>query len=68
LTRSAAIVALLRRLGGPWRALATVVAVVPAAVADHLYDGVARVRRRLFRRPTESCPTVRPDLLNRFDP
>ena len=68
LTRSAAIVALLRRFGGLWRPLATVMAVVPAAVADRLYDGVARVRRRLFRRPTESCPTVRPDLLKRFDP
>jgi predicted DCC family thiol-disulfide oxidoreductase YuxK len=68
LTRSAAVVALLRRLGGGWGLLATVMATVPTVIGDRLYDGVARARRRLFRRPAAACPTVRPDLLDRFDP
>ena len=68
LTRWAAVVALLDRLGGAWGPLATVMAAVPTVIGDRLYDGVARVRRRLFRRPTAPCPTVRPDLLDRFDP
>ena len=68
LTRSAAVVAVLRRLGGAWRLPAAVMGAVPAGLADRLYDGVARVRRRLFRRPDASCPAVRQELLDRFDP
>jgi predicted DCC family thiol-disulfide oxidoreductase YuxK len=68
LTRSAALVALLRRLGSPWTGLASVVAAVPAPLADRLYDGVAGVRSRLFRRPPELCPRVPPSWRGRFDP
>jgi predicted DCC family thiol-disulfide oxidoreductase YuxK len=68
LTRSAAVVALLRGLGSPWTWLASAVAAVPTPLADRLYDGVARVRHRLFRRPLEPCPRVRPSWGDRFDP
>jgi predicted DCC family thiol-disulfide oxidoreductase YuxK len=68
LTRTAAVVALLRRLGSPWGRLAAVVATVPIRIADRLYDGVARVRSRLFRRPREACPRVPPPWRDRFDP
>jgi predicted DCC family thiol-disulfide oxidoreductase YuxK len=66
--RSAAVVALLRHCGGPWRALATAADLLPGALADRLYDAVARVRRRVFRRPREACPSVPPILRARFDP
>ena len=68
LTRSEAVVALLRRFGRPWSWLAAAVALLPRPLADRLYNGVARVRRRLFRRPRESCPRVSPALRGRFDP
>jgi predicted DCC family thiol-disulfide oxidoreductase YuxK len=68
LTRSAAVVALLRRLGPPWPWLASVVAALPTPLADRLYDGVARVRHRLFRHSLEPCPRVRPSWRDRFDP
>jgi predicted DCC family thiol-disulfide oxidoreductase YuxK len=68
LTRSAAVVALLRRLGSPWAWLAAVVAAVPTPLADGLYDAVARVRLRLFPRPLEPCPRVSPEWRDRFDP
>jgi predicted DCC family thiol-disulfide oxidoreductase YuxK len=68
LTRSAAVVALLRRLGSPGPWLASVIATVPTPLADRLYDGVARVRHHFFRRPSEPCPRVRPSWRDRFDP
>ena len=66
--RSAAVVALLRHFGGPWQALAATLDLLPGALADRLYDAVARMRRRLFRRPREACPSLPPRLRARFDP
>ncbi|MBI3798893.1 MAG: DUF393 domain-containing protein [Deltaproteobacteria bacterium] len=66
LTRSAAVLHILRRLGGVWRVLGNVVAVIPTAMRDRLYDGIARVRYRLFRAPAEVCPLVPDQLRRRF--
>jgi predicted DCC family thiol-disulfide oxidoreductase YuxK len=46
------------RLGGGWRLLAGLAAVVPARLGDWLYDRVARLRHRLAPRPTGSCPIL----------
>lgn len=67
-TRSAAVVETLRTLGGRWRLLAALVAVVPRPAADALYDAVARIRHRLFAHPADVCPVVPPPLRSRFDP
>jgi predicted DCC family thiol-disulfide oxidoreductase YuxK len=45
LARSAAILAALREVGGPWPALAGIAGLVPRALADRIYDAVARRRR-----------------------
>lgn len=68
LTRSAAVVHLLKRLGGPWRVIGTLGACVPRPLLDWTYDGIARVRHRLFAKPDEACPVVPRDLRARFDP
>jgi predicted DCC family thiol-disulfide oxidoreductase YuxK len=68
LTRSAGVLHILRRLGGGWRLLAGFLAVLPVGLRDRLYDGVARIRHRLFARPTETCPLMPPALRSRFDP
>jgi predicted DCC family thiol-disulfide oxidoreductase YuxK len=47
--RSAAVLHVLRYLGGPWRLLAALGAVVPRAIRDGVYDFVARHRQRLAR-------------------
>ena len=47
LVRSEAALAVLRYLGGPWRALAAVGALVPRPVRDAAYALVARNRHRL---------------------
>lgn len=56
LVRSAAIRQALLTVGGPWRALASLAAILPRPLADRLYDAVARSRRRLFAAPGDACP------------
>jgi predicted DCC family thiol-disulfide oxidoreductase YuxK len=68
LVRSAAFIHILRRLGGGWRALAAILAVVPRALRDAAYDFVARVRYRVFGRRDDVCPIVPAELRKRFDP
>jgi predicted DCC family thiol-disulfide oxidoreductase YuxK len=67
LVRSTAVLHLLRRLGGLWRLLATLARLVPTAIRDRLYDGLARIRHRLFTAPAEACPLIPERLRARFD-
>lgn len=68
LVRSAAFIHILRRLGGGWRVLAAILAVVPRGLRDAVYDFVARVRYRIFGRRDDLCPIVPAELRKRFDP
>lgn len=67
-TRSAAVLEIAGRLGGLWRALAVLGSLLPRSVLDRAYDVVARVRKRIFARPRDSCPILPPGLRQRFDP
>jgi len=67
LTRARGVLHLMERLGGCWRILASIARLVPAKLLDKLYDGVARIRYRLFQQPNEACPLVGPELRKRFD-
>ena len=68
LTRSSAVLHILRRLGGGWRLLAGVLVLLPVRLRDALYDGVAHIRLHIFARPAEVCPLMTPQLRARFDP
>jgi len=68
LTRSEAVLHLMKRLGGAWRVLATVGSAVPRGLRDVVYDGVARIRHRLFAKPSDACPIVPRELRLHFDP
>ena len=68
LARSDAMLHILRRLGGGWKALAGVFSVVPRGLRDAAYDFIARIRYRIFGKRDELCPIVPPDLRARFDP
>jgi predicted DCC family thiol-disulfide oxidoreductase YuxK len=67
LIRSAAVLHILRRLGGVWRLLGGLLAIVPALLLDRLYDGIARIRNYLFPRTATACPLVPAHLRARFD-
>ena len=68
LTKSTAVLHILRRLGGVWKVLAAVGAVAPRGLRDWAYDRVAAVRHRLFAKPNEACPLMPPELRGRFLP
>ncbi|MEA2710080.1 MAG: hypothetical protein QOF78_2681 [Phycisphaerales bacterium] len=66
LTRSAAILFLLRGLGGAWRVIGAAGGMIPRVVRDAAYDVVARVRKKIFAQPAEMCPMLPAGLRGRF--
>jgi predicted DCC family thiol-disulfide oxidoreductase YuxK len=67
LSRSAAVLYVMRRLGGMWRAVALIGQLIPGAWRDGVYDAVARMRYRLFRKPESACPLLPGHLRSRFE-
>lgn len=68
LVRSDAFLYILKRLGGRWKFLGSVLRVVPRALRDIIYNLVAQVRYRVFGTRSELCPVIPPELRSRFDP
>jgi predicted DCC family thiol-disulfide oxidoreductase YuxK len=66
--RSDAVLYAMNRLGGVYRWLSVLGRVVPRAVRDFFYDGVAKLRHKLFARPESVCPLVPRELRSRFLP
>lgn len=67
LLRSSGVVHLLRRLGGAWGLIGLALCALPVPLRDACYDGIARVRTRLFAKPAGACPMLPPALGRRFD-
>jgi predicted DCC family thiol-disulfide oxidoreductase YuxK len=68
LVRSAALLHVLRRLGGWWRLSAELAGLVPAPLGDLAYACVAGVRKRVFGRRSQACPMLPRHLRARFEP
>ena len=68
LVRSAAVVHLLRALGGGWGVVGRALWIVPLPLRDLGYRGIARLRRSLFAKPAGACPILPPELRSRFRP
>jgi predicted DCC family thiol-disulfide oxidoreductase YuxK len=66
LLRSEAVIHIATRLGGLWRALGGLLALVPSPLRDRGYRLVGAVRHRLFARPSAFCPMVPSELRMRF--
>ncbi|MCB9898341.1 MAG: DUF393 domain-containing protein [Planctomycetes bacterium] len=65
--RSDAAIRALRRLGGLWCLIGTALRLVPRALRDAAYDGVAKVRKRIFGEPEAVCPMMTAEMRARFD-
>lgn len=68
LVRAAAVSYLLGHLRGGWRLLGWMGATLPQALANRLYDALARNRRRWLRPPDKACPVLPLAQRGRFDP
>jgi predicted DCC family thiol-disulfide oxidoreductase YuxK len=66
--RSDAALHVLRRLGGGWRLLASLLGLLPRRLRDAGYDFVVRRRARWFASPADACPLVPAHLRARFAP
>ena len=66
LQKSRAVIYCLNSLGGLWHVATAPTRLVPRALADGLYDLIAKHRRRWFAKPTDVCPLVPPELRSRF--
>jgi predicted DCC family thiol-disulfide oxidoreductase YuxK len=67
LVRSSAVLHVLERVGGGWKVAGRLLALVPRGIRDAGYDGVARVRHLMFKRPVDVCPVTPPELKARFE-
>jgi len=67
LSRSDAVLHILTGLGGGWRVLARVGGLVPRALLNATYDGIAGVRYRVFGTRDETCPVIPGPLRSKFD-
>jgi predicted DCC family thiol-disulfide oxidoreductase YuxK len=66
LIKSTAVAHVYDRLGGFWRVAAWLLHWIPRPLRDLGYDGVAKLRRHLFKRPDDACPVMPPALRQRF--
>src|SRR6266404_1651987 len=67
LTRSAAVLHVLRCLGGLWQIVGAILVVTPRSILDWFYDRVAGLRKQFFHTQENLCPVVSPELQRRFD-
>jgi predicted DCC family thiol-disulfide oxidoreductase YuxK len=68
LTRSDAVLWAMSRLGTGYRTLARIGGLVPRVLRDFLYDTIAKIRHKLFKKPEGVCPLVPAALRHRFLP
>lgn len=66
LTKTSAVVWLLRDIGGFWRAIGHLLWVVPRPVRNLGYDMIGAIRNALFQRPDALCPVIPADMRSRF--
>ena len=67
LVKSEAALYVLQGLGGMWRVLAACARIFPRTLRDFVYDGIARIRYRIFGKRQDVCPLVPPALRKRFE-
>lgn len=66
LTKSAAIILILKALGGFWKVFAYIFNLLPAFILDKVYDLIAFFRKRISKSPQTACPVLDQELQSRF--
>ena len=66
LVRSAAVIYVMKRLGGIWFLAASLLSFLPRALRDFGYVAVASLRKTMFGTTKETCPLVPADLRARL--
>lgn len=66
LVKSDAVLHALAGIGGGWKWLGGALRLIPRAVRDTAYDAMARIRKRFFVAPQQTCPMLPPALRGRF--
>lgn len=66
--RSKAVLQVLGDLGGVWRIVSALLSVFPLALADGVYNLVAKYRRKIFGSKADLCPVMPESLRLRFLP
>lgn len=58
LTHSSAACYILKNLSGTWPTLGHLLSFIPKPIRDFGYSCVAKIRRKLFKKPEDICPTA----------
>ncbi len=61
LVKTEAITTVLDFLRWPWKSIARLIKWILLRASNKVYDFVARKRRKLFKKPNGSCPSLRPE-------
>jgi predicted DCC family thiol-disulfide oxidoreductase YuxK len=56
--KAEAIALILCSMNSPWRGLGLVLKYLPSKVSNFFYNFVARIRHKLFKKPSGACPIV----------
>lgn len=57
-----AVLYVLHSLGKGWEYLARLISCIPICIANAGYDFVAKMRRKIFKKPKDFCPILSQDL------
>ncbi len=66
LTKTSAVVSILKGVGGFWGSIGGVIDIFPKAISDFVYDFIASIRKKIFASPKDLCPLVPEELRERF--
>ena len=58
LFKSEAVIKVLSLLMQPWKSIGFILKGIPLFISNRVYDFIAKIRRRLFKKPKQSCPVL----------
>lgn len=56
--KSQAVVKILSVLTQPWKSIGFILRGIPLFISNRAYDLIAKIRRKFFKKPKQSCPII----------